>query len=137
MQILWLTERLHAVTIIYTKPEEKIMKRISSTIVTIALLSAATSIVYADGKAIYQQSCAVCHSGGSAEAPKLGDKNAWAPLIAKGRNTLIGYALNGPGHVTWDNEAIPLGKMPARGGTKDLTVEEVTAAVDYIVASSR
>jgi len=113
------------------------MKRIPNTICTIVLLSAATSIAYADGKAIYQQNCAVCHSEGSAGAPKLGDKNAWAPLIAKGRNALIGYALNGPGHVTWDNEAIPLGKMPAKGGTKDLTAEEVTAAVDYILAGSR
>ena len=83
------------------------MKRIPGTIVTAALLSAATSMACADGKAIYQEHCAVCHSQGVGGGPKLGDKNAWAPLIAKGRNALIGYALNGPGHVTWDNEDIP------------------------------
>jgi cytochrome c5 len=113
------------------------MKHIAGTIFTIVLLSAGTNVAWADGKAVYQQSCAACHSDGITGAPKLGDKNAWAPLIAKGRNSLIGYALNGPGHVTWDNEAIPLGKMPAKGGTKDLTVEEVTAAVDYMIAGSR
>ena len=113
------------------------MKRIPSTIITAVLLSAASSMACADGAAIYQESCAVCHSGGVAKAPKLGDKKAWAPLIAKGRNSLIGYALNGPGHVTRDNESIPLGRMPAKGGTKDMTAEEVTAAVDYIIAGSR
>ena len=113
------------------------MKRISSTVVTAVLLSAATSMACADGKAIYEDSCAVCHTSGVAEAPKIGDKKAWAPLIAKGRNSLIGYALNGPGHVTWDKENIPLGTMPAKGGTKDMTAEEVAAAVDYIIAGSR
>ena len=109
----------------------------TNTIVTAVLLCATTSMACADGKAIYQENCAVCHSEGVAEAPKLGDKKAWAPLIAKGRNSLIGYALNGPGHVTWDNEIIPLGRMPAKGGTKDMTAEDVTAAVDYILAGSR
>ena len=113
------------------------MKRILGTIVTTALLSAVASIACADGETIYQESCAFCHDKGIAEAPKLGDKKAWAPLIAKGRNSLIGYALNGPGHVTWDNKAIPLGRMPARGGTKDMSAEEVTAAVDYIITRSR
>lgn len=113
------------------------MKSIPGAIVTTALLSAVASIAFADGEAIYKESCAFCHDKGVAEAPKLGDKKAWVPLIAKGRNSLIGYALNGPGHVTWDNEAIPLGRMPARGGTKDMTAEEVTAAVDYIITRSR
>jgi cytochrome c5 len=27
--------------------------------------------------------------------------------------------------------------MPAKGGTKDMTAEEVAAAVDYIIAGSR
>jgi cytochrome c5 len=52
-------------------------------------------------------------------------------------NANIGYALNGPGHVTWVNDIIPLGRMPAKGGTKDMTAEDVTAAVDYILAGSR
>lgn len=113
------------------------MKRIPGTVVTTVLLSVATSMACADGEEVYQESCAACHAKGVAGAPKLGDKKAWAPLIAKGRNSLIGYALNGPGHVIWDNEAIPLGRMPAKGGTKNMSAEEVTAAVDYIIARSR
>jgi len=113
------------------------MKRILSTIVTTALLSAVASMACADGEAIYQEGCAICHDKGVAGAHKLGDKKAWAPLIAKGRNSLIAYALNGPGHVIWDNEAIPLGRMPAKGVTKNMSAEEVAAAVDYIIARSR
>ncbi len=109
------------------------MKRIPELIVSAVLLSVTISIAYADGKSIYQENCAVCHTQGVAGAPKLGNKEAWAPLIARGRTYLIGYALNGPGHVTWDNEAIRLGKMPAKGGRKNLTAEQLIAAIDYII----
>src|SRR5690606_14908190 len=35
----------------------------------------------AKGKQIYEGTCAVCHGTGVANAPKLGDKERWAPLI--------------------------------------------------------
>ena len=42
-----------------------------------------------DGQKIYQKSCQVCHAAGVAGAPKLGDKDAWAPRIAKGNDALF------------------------------------------------
>jgi cytochrome c5 len=38
-----------------------------------------------DGEKIYQSSCQVCHAAGVAGAPKLGDKEAWAPRIGQKR----------------------------------------------------
>ncbi|MGD8631304.1 MAG: c-type cytochrome, partial [Gammaproteobacteria bacterium] len=43
----------------------------------------------ADGQQIYQSSCQACHATGAAGAPKLGDKEAWAPRIAQGEDTML------------------------------------------------
>ena len=40
----------------------------------------------ADGKAVYDKTCVACHASGVANAPKLGDKAAWAPRIKTGFN---------------------------------------------------
>ena len=42
---------------------------------------AATPVVAADGKAVYENSCGGCHA---MMAPKLGDKAAFEPLIKQG-----------------------------------------------------
>ena len=49
----------------------------------------------ADGKAVYEKTCAVCHATGLAGAPKFGDKAAWAPRIATGIDALHNSALHG------------------------------------------
>src|SRR5690606_28175729 len=36
------------------------------------------------GEKLYKSVCSACHTTGVAHAPKLGDKAAWAPLIATG-----------------------------------------------------
>ena len=41
-----------------------------------------------DGKKIYDATCVACHGAGVAGAPKLGDKAAWAPHLARRRRTL-------------------------------------------------
>lgn len=74
------------------------------------------------GEALYKQSCAVCHAAGVAGAPKLTDKAAWGPRIAKGTATLYASALKGKG------------AMPAKGGNPSLADADVKTAVDYIVA---
>lgn len=91
----------------------------------------------ADGKTVYTENCAACHAEGVANAPRLGSQEDWAPSIAKGRDHLIGYATNGPGHLVWDREVVKLGAMPAKGGTKDLTADEIAAAVDYMIEKGR
>lgn len=81
-----------------------------------------------DGKSIYGKTCAMCHAAGVAGAPKPGDKEAWAPRIAQGNDTMYKHALEG---FTGDH-----GMMPARGGNPKLTDEEVKAAVDFMAGQS-
>jgi cytochrome c5 len=87
--------------------------------------SAALTAVPADGKALFEQVCSACHGQGIAGAPKAGDKAAWAPRIAKGKNTLYEHALNG-----FQGGA---GVMPAKGGRTDLPDDLVKKGVDYMV----
>ncbi|HET8875114.1 MAG TPA: c-type cytochrome, partial [Casimicrobiaceae bacterium] len=79
----------------------------------------------ADGKAVYEKTCAVCHATGLAGAPKFGDKAAWAPRIATGINTLHNSALHGKN------------AMPPKGGNLALSDADVTAAVDYMAAAAK
>ena len=79
----------------------------------------------ADGKAVYDKTCHVCHGTGLAGAPKFGDKAAWAPRIATGMQTLHNAAIHG------------LNAMPPKGGNMALSDAEVTAAVDYMVSAAK
>ena len=77
------------------------------------------------GKKIYSANCFACHGTGAAGAPKLGDKAAWAPRLARDIKTLHQHAIDGFNGDT--------GFMPPRGGFANLSDEEVKAAVDYVV----
>lgn len=74
------------------------------------------------GKAVYQRYCYACHQAGIADAPKFGDKPAWAPRLAQPRAELVANVKNGmtPG-------------MPPRGGCTTCTDGELEAAVDFMV----
>lgn len=73
------------------------------------------------GEKLYKSACVACHSTGAANAPKLGNKQVWAPLLAKGMDEVVSIAINGKG------------AMPARGGTK-ADDAAVRAAVEYMVS---
>ena len=75
----------------------------------------------ANGKTVFDQTCAVCHEAGIAGAPKAGDKEAWAPRLKQGTDALHQAALKGKG------------AMPPKGGNTSLTDADVNAAVDYMV----
>jgi len=62
-----------------------------------------------------------CHQAGINGAPRFGNKVAWAPRIAQGREKLYENAVKG------------LRGMPPRGGNPNLNDDEVKAAVDYMV----
>jgi cytochrome c5 len=76
------------------------------------------------GKKTFDTVCTARHGTGVAGAPKFGDKAAWAPRIATGKNTLYNAALHG------------LRAMPPKGGNPSLSDEQVKAAVDYMVAAA-
>ncbi|HEX5628822.1 MAG TPA: c-type cytochrome [Usitatibacteraceae bacterium] len=78
-----------------------------------------------DGKKTYDTACMACHATGAANAPKFGDKAAWAPRIKTGAEALYASSLKGKG------------AMPPKGGNAALADADVKAAVDYIVAGSK
>ena len=79
----------------------------------------------ADGLATYTKSCAVCHAGGVAGAPKLGDKAAWAPRISTGVDALVASVTNGKG------------VMPPKGTCMDCSDADLKDAVDYIIGQAK
>lgn len=79
----------------------------------------------ADGKKTYAAVCAMCHAAGVAGAPKTGDKAAWKPRIAQGKDMLYTSALKGKN------------LMPPKGGAASLSDADIKAAVDYLVSQSK
>ncbi|RYY56449.1 MAG: cytochrome c5 family protein, partial [Comamonadaceae bacterium] len=78
----------------------------------------------AAGEALYKQACVVCHATGAANAPKLGDKAAWAPRLQQGVPALVQSAIKGKG------------AMPPKGGSTAPDAD-VRAAVEYMVNASK
>lgn len=76
------------------------------------------------GEAIYQKACIACHLSGAANAPKLGDKAAWEPRIAKGKDALYASAING----------MPGTPMAPRGTCAACSDDELKIAVDFMVS---
>ena len=74
------------------------------------------------GKALYTQVCQACHAAGVLNAPKFGDKEAWAPRLKDPMDTVYNYALHGKG------------AMPPKGGST-ASDADVKAAVDYMVSA--
>lgn len=83
----------------------------------------------AQGKSVFNKTCAMCHAVGAAGAPKPGDQADWGPRIAQGTDMLYKHAIEGFTGAK--------GVMPARGGAAALADDEVKAAVDYMVAQSK
>src|SRR5712691_9777448 len=75
----------------------------------------------ADGKKVYESTCMACHGAGVANAPKFGDKKAWAMHLMHGTEHVYENALKGKG------------AMPPKGGNLTLSEAEVKAAVDYML----
>jgi cytochrome c5 len=76
------------------------------------------------GKALYQQVCQACHAAGVLNAPKFGDKEAWAPRLKDPIDTIYNYALHGKG------------TMPPKGGS-NASDADVKAAVDYMISAAK
>jgi cytochrome c5 len=72
------------------------------------------------GSEVVRAQCAKCHEAGTANAPRIGDKAAWAPRLKLGLDALVYTAIRGHGG------------MPPRGGKADLTDGELRAAILYL-----
>lgn len=76
------------------------------------------------GESVYKETCVACHATGVANAPKVGDKAKWAPLIKEGQHVLTAHA--------W----VGVRGMPAKGGKPDLSQEDFARAVAYMARES-
>lgn len=104
--------------------EEAANKRIAP--VARVELAAATSGAAAgerSGEQIYKAICSACHDAGVANAPKTGDKGAWAPRLALGLDGLLKSAIAGKN------------AMPPKGGS-DANDTELARAIVYIANKS-
>lgn len=87
-----------------------------------ALEQAAEQAAVDDGLKIYMTYCQACHANGVANAPKLGDKDAWAPRIAKGSDVMFSTVING------------LNAMPPKGTCMTCSDDDLRAAMEYMVS---
>jgi cytochrome c5 len=83
-----------------------------------------------DGEKVYKGLCFNCHGTGIPNIPQTGNKEAWAPRIAQGKDVLYKNAING---FTGES-GMP---MLPKGGNTALSDDEVKAAVDYMVNNSQ
>ena len=80
--------------------------------------------VVKNGEEVYKQVCQACHATGALNAPKVGDKAAWAALIKQGLDSLTAVAIKG------------VKQMPPRGGNPDLSDLEIRRAIVHMVNQS-
>ena len=88
---------------------------------------ALTESVARSGEDVYNGACMACHAAGIAGAPAVGDQVAWAVRIPKGMEVLYDSGINGVAGTG----------MIARGGCADCSDDDIRAAVDFMVNSSR
>jgi cytochrome c5 len=97
----------------------KVAERIRP-VASFSLVDASAPRVQQSGEAVYKAVCQVCHQAGVANAPKTGDRTAWAPLIKEGLPTILKDAIAG------------VRGMPPRGGNPDLSDTEMARAIVYM-----
>jgi cytochrome c5 len=102
------------------------MKSPAAALVAVAALLVQAHAIADSGEEVYRDRCSLCHAGGAGGAPKFGNKEDWEPRAVRGKVALYDVALHGK----------PNTAMMARGGFRDLSNDEVMAAVDYMVAQA-
>ncbi len=87
--------------------------------------AAAAPAAAGPGKKVYDSACVACHASGVANAPKFGDKAAWAPRLATGLDALTTSVIKGKG------------AMPPKGGNASIPDADIRAAVEYMAAAAK
>ena len=102
--------------------------RLAGTLLACLALGTTGSVAAADaletGAQVYERACSACHGPGPVEAPKYGDRKAWAELIAEGQHVITAHG--------W----VGVREMPARGGEPDLTLEAFGRAVAHMARAA-
>jgi cytochrome c5 len=74
---------------------------------------------------VYDKVCVACHQVSVAGSPRLGDKEAWAPRIKTGMDSLMQSVIKGKG------------AMPPRAGNASLSDADIRAAVEFMVGQAK
>ena len=85
------------------------------------LAAAAPARAPMSGEEIVTKVCGACHGTGVLNAPRIGDKAAWAKLKAMGLKALIASSIKGKN------------QMPPRGGDASLSDDELKAAIEQML----
>jgi cytochrome c5 len=112
----------------YQKQDKIFFRNFTLIVGALAVMMMSTA-ASADGKKVFEGLCKACHGAGLPGIPQFGDKTAWAPRIAQGKDTLYQHAIKGFTGVSGM-------MMPPKGGGTN-TDDEVKAAVDYMVSNSQ
>jgi len=99
--------------------DEAIAKRLKP-VGEVVVMDASAPKTEKSGQQVVETVCAACHATGALNAPKIGDKDAWAKRLAQGYEMLTQHAAKG------------IRQMPPRGGNPDLTDTELARAVAYM-----
>ena len=95
------------------------MKPFAAAFLSFALL-APHAFAEESGEQVYGRVCVACHGTKFDKAPQLGDRKAWAPVIAKGQPVATAHAWAG------------VRNMPPRGGDPNLALEAFSRAAAYM-----
>lgn len=121
---LALSVSVHAMGVRPRGEDEAANKRIAAIArVELAAESAGATAGDRSGEQIYKAICAACHDAGVANAPKLGDKGAWAPRLVLGLDGLLKSATAGKN------------AMPPKGGS-DANDTELARTIVYMANKS-
>lgn len=102
----------------------RITQALCALLLSPTLLLAQSAPALKSGEQVYRETCMVCHGPGLANAPRLGDKQAWGKLIAEGQAVLTAHG--------W----VGVRAMPPKGGRNDLSLEEFARALAWMVRGS-
>lgn len=71
---------------------------------------------------LYNSTCRNCHSVPASGAPQAGDRTAWTPRLAQGREVLLDHAITG------------YKGMPPMGGCTQCSEQDFAALIAYMAA---
>ena len=103
----------------------RIKLALTSGMIGAACMNSAGAQALKSGEQVYKEVCGACHTAGVANAPKLGDRKVWEPLISEGQAVLTAHG--------W----VGVRGMPAKGGKADLPLEEFARATAFMARAAR
>ena len=103
----------------------RIKLALTSAMIGAACMNSAGAQALKSGEQVYKEVCGACHTAGVANAPKLGDRKVWEPLISEGQAVLTAHG--------W----VGVRGMPAKGGKADLPLEEFARATAFMARAAR